>query len=812
MFHEFTQDLRYGCRSLLKARGFTLVAVLTLALGIGANSAIFSFVDGVLLRPLPYPHADRLVQVSEKPPGGSRNPISALNFLDWQSQSTAFDALAATTGGSLTLSGVGEPVLLRTGRVSASYFDVFEIAPALGRTFARDEDEPGKEHVVVLSHALWATKFGGDPALVGRALTLDGEPYTVIGVMPAGSMFDRGFNQMWRPLAFKPTERTRNFHWLGAIGRRKSGVTFEQARSQLDAIGARISNDYPDSNKDWGVTLDRYADVVVGSQLRQSLYVLLAAVGMLLLIGCANLANLTLARGTSREREVAVRAALGAGRGRLVRQFLTENVLLATIGGAVGMALGFAMLIGLKSLLPPFTLPRDASVAMDIRVLAFAVVLSVTTGLIFGLAPALQATKPDLAGAMKEGGRGAGGDAGRRRLRGALVVVEVALSFMLLTGAGLLMRSFFQMMQVELGFDATNVLTMRLPIATSRFATPDRLTAYIRDIVGRVNAVPGVAGAAAADSLPLQGWNNGMPFLIAGRQTVDRANRQSCGFKMVQPDYFRVLGIKLMKGRVLTDHDVKGSPPVAVINQAMATRYFADQDPIGQRLLIQEIVPGSPALGPEIPWEVVGVIADERTGSLDGTFRPGVYVSLEQSPSFFVGMVVRSRIDPESLQRAITQAVREVDKNQPLSDVRTLEQIKTESVAQNRLRTMLLGLFAALALVLSTVGIYGVISYSVAQRTHEIGIRSALGAGGGRLLGLVMGQGMALALAGLALGFAGSLGLTRLLATLLFGVGARDPLTMAAAAGLLTCVALVACYIPARRAANLDPLVALREM
>jgi putative ABC transport system permease protein len=811
MLHEIAQDLRYGWRSLLKARGFTIVAVLTLALGIGATSAIFSFVDGVLLRPLPYPHPDRLVQLTEKPPGGTRNPISALNFLDWQSQSTVFDALSATTGGSMTLSGVDEPVLLRTGRVSASYFDVYAIAPALGRTFARDEDEPGKDHVVVLSHALWATRFGGDPTLVGRTLTLDGEPYTVVGVMPEGSVFDRGFNQMWRPLAFKPSERTRNFHWLGSIGRLKEGVTFEQARSQLDAIGARIARDYPDSNKGWGVTIERYADIVVGPQLRQSLYVLLAAVGMLLLIGCANLANLTLARGTSREREVAVRAALGAGRARLVRQFLTENLLLAAFGGVAGIALGAAMMIGLKAMLPPFSLPRDATVVMDARILAFALMLSVATGVIFGLVPALHATRLDLAGAMKEGGRGTGGDAGRRRLRGALVVVEVALSFMLLTGAGLLVRSFFQMMHVELGFDATNVLTMRLPIATSRFATPDRLTAYIRDVVGRVSAVPGVAGAAAADALPLQGWNNGMPFLIAGRAEVDRANRNAAGFKMVQPEYFRVLGIRLLKGRVLTERDVKGSPPVAVINQTMASRYFANQDPIGQRLLIQDIVPGSPALGPEIPWEVVGVIADERTGSLDGAFRPGVYVTLDQSPSFFVGLVVRSHVEPESLQRAITQAVHELDKNQPVTEIRTLEQIKTESAAQNRLRTTLLGIFAILALVLSAVGIYGVISYSVAQRTHEIGIRSALGAQGGRLLRLVMGQGMALAIAGLALGFAGSLGLTRLLETLLFGVGARDPLTISVAASLLAGVALAACYVPARRAAKMDPLVALRE-
>jgi len=811
MLRELWQDVRYGWRSLLKNPGFTAVAVVTLALGIGANSAIFSFVDGVLLRPLPYPHTDRLVQLWERPPDGGRNVISALNVVDWQTQSRSFDALAATTGRAMTLTGAGEPTLLRTGRVSASYFDVFEIAPAIGRTFAPDEDQPGREHVVVLSHKLWATRFGSDPSLVGRTLTLDNEPYTVIGVMPAGSVFDRGVNLLWRPLAFTPGERTRNFHWLTAIGRLKPGVGVDRARAELDAIGARIARDYPDSNKGWGITVDRYADVVVGPQLRQSLYVLLGAVGMLLLIGCANLANLTLARGTARQREVAVRAALGAGRGRLVRQFLAEHALLAALGGALGLALGYAMMIGLTAALPPFTLPRDARVTMDVRVLAFTLALSMATGVLFGLVPALQATKPDLAGAMKEGGRGSAGDSGRRRLRGALVVVEMALAFMLLVGSGLLVRSFVRMMNVELGFGATNVLTMRLPMAPTRFATTAALTAYVDDVVARVNAVPGVVGAAAADALPLEGWNNGMPFLIAGRGGVDRANRNACGFKMVQPEYFKVLGIRVVGGRLLSDRDVKGSPPVAVINQTMASRYFADQDPIGRRVLIQEIVPGQPQLGAEIPWEIVGVIADERTSSLDGTVRPGIYVSMEQSPTFSVNLVVRGRVDPESLQRAIAEAVHQADRNQPLSDVRTLEQIKTESSAQSRLRTMLLGLFAGLALLLAAVGIYGVISYMVLQRTHEIGIRAALGAGAGALLREVLASGMALALGGLALGVAGSFAMTRLLASLLFGVGARDPLTMIAAAGVLTAVALLGCYIPAKRAASLDPLIALRE-
>jgi putative ABC transport system permease protein len=812
VFDEFAQDLRYGIRTLLKAPAFAAVAIVTLALGIGANSAIFSFVDAAMLKPLPYAEPERILQIWEKPPGGGNNVVSALNFLDWQKQSTSFEAMVASTGGSLTMTGQGDPVLLRAGRVSAGYFEVFRVAPLLGRTFAPDEDTPGKEHVIVLSHRLWATQFGSDPGIVGKAITLNGEPYTVIGVMPANSPFDRAFNQLWRPLAFNTSERTRNFHWLSVVARLKPNVTFEQARSELDAIGARIATDYPDSNKGWGVSTLRYMDIVVGQQLQTSLYVLLAAVGMLLLIGCANVANLVLARGTSREREVAVRAALGAGRGRLIRQFLTENVLLATIGGVLGIGLGYGLMIWLKYMLPPFYLPSAINVEMDLRVLAFTFALAVITGVVFGLAPALSATKPDLAGAMKEGGRGAAGDSGRRRLRNALIVIEVALAFILLAGGGLLVRSFFRMMDVELGFNPANVLTMRLPIAGDRFEDAAQLSAYVRQMVTRINSVPGVTGAASSNGLPFEGFSNGMPFLIAGRDQVDRANRQACGFKNVDAHYFKVLGIQVTKGRGLTDRDVKGSTPVAVINTSMAKRFFENQEPIGQHLLIQEIVPGKPQLGPEIPWEIVGVIADERTSSLDGTVRPGVYVPSEQGPSPFVNIVVRSAVEPTSLSKSITQAVHEVDRNQVVSDIRTLDELKTTSVSSTRLRTTLLAVFASLALLLSAIGIYGVISYTVAQRTHEIGLRAALGATGASLLRMVIANGMTLTLVGLALGLSGALWLTKLLGTLLFNVGARDPLTLIGSAVILAAVALAACYVPARRAARMDPLVALREM
>ncbi|HMF60266.1 MAG TPA: ABC transporter permease [Vicinamibacterales bacterium] len=810
MLEQLAQDVRYGVRTLRNTPMFTAIAALTLALGIGANSAIFSFVDGVLLKPLPYRDADRIMRVLEKPPGGGRNGISALTFLDWQRQNSVFESLAAQTGGSMTLSAISEPMLVRGSRVSASYFDVFQVKPALGRTFAPDEDQPGKEHVVVLSHRLWASQFGSNKDLLGQSLILDGEPYTVIGVMPEASAFDRNFNQMWRPLAFKPAERTRDYHWMGALGRLKPGVTIEQARAQMDAIGARISTDYPDSNKGWGVTIDPYADTIVDAQLRSSLYVLLAAVGMLLLIGCANLANLTLTRGTTREREVTVRAALGAGRGRLVRQFLTENVLLSAIGGGLGLLIGYGMMAGLKLALPPFMLPSDVGVTMDGRVLAFTLALSMITAVLFGLAPTLQVTKPDLAGAMKEGGRGSTSDAGRRRVRGALVVIEVALAFVLLIGSGLLLRSFFAMMNVETGFDSTNVITMRLPTTMDRFSSSEQLNVYLRQIVARIDALPGVRETALTSALPMRGWSDGMPFLVSGRPVVDRANRRAAGFKSISPPYFHTLGMKLLKGRGLTDQDLKGAAPVMVINQTMATRYFEGESPIGQHILVQEIVPGQPALGDEIPWEVVGVVANEKNGGLASGPSAGMYVPLEQSPSTSANLVVRAHVDPATLVRTIGQAIHEINRDQSIADVLTLEQIKDQSAASNKLRTMLLAMFASLAVLLSALGIYGVLSYTVAQRTHEIGIRSALGATRGTLLRLVLGGGMKLALAGLVLGLAGSLALTRVLSSLLFGVSARDPLTIIIAAALLGIVAFLACYVPARRAARLDPLAALR--
>jgi putative ABC transport system permease protein len=804
-------DLRYALRTLSKTPGFTAVAIATLAVGIGANTAIFSFVDGVLLKPLPYPEPERIVRVLERPPGAPRNGISTLNFLDWQRENTVFEHLAAQTGGSVTLTGIDAPVRLRGARASSGYFEVFGIQPALGRAFAPGEDQPGKDRVAVIANALWKSQFGGDPAAVGRTILLDGEPTTIVGVLPEGSAFDRAYPQIWRPLAFEPQNMTRNFHWFGSFARLKKGVTLKQARAQMDAIGARIARDYPDSNKGWGVVVEPFSETLAGPQLRQSLYVLLAAVGAVLLIGCVNLASLTLARGTSREREVAIRLSLGAGRWTLVRQFLRESMILSACGGILGVGLGYAIMVALKAALPPYSFPREADIEMDGRALLFALGVSALTAILCGLAPAIQVTRPDLAASIKEGGRGVSGGGARQRLRSILVVSEVALAFMLLTAAGLLIRSFFAMGRVDPGFDSTNVITAGLPIPEKRFTDPAQLSEYFRQIVSGVQALPGVRDVALTSALPLQGWGYGMPFQIADRPMVDRANRPPCFFKMVSPAYFRALGMRLRKGRPLDDRDLKGAPSVTVINENMARKYFPNQEPVGKRILIQEIVPGKTQLGPEIAWEVVGVVADEKVNGLGDTGdNPGVYVSMEQSPMFGPALLVRGNINPSSLVQPMRKAILAVNKDQSLTDIRTLDQIKADSMAAERIRFVLITVFAAIAALLSAIGIYGVVSYSVAQRTHEIGIRAALGASAGEILRLILRGGMLMTGIGLALGLAGALALAQLLKALLFGVGSRDPLTMAASAALLIAAALAACYLPALRASRVDPMIALR--
>jgi putative ABC transport system permease protein len=804
------QDLRYGWRTLANSPGFAAVAILTLSLGIGANTAIFSFVDAVLLKPLPYKDADRIVRVLEKPPHGERNGISTLNFLDWQKDNAVFDYMAAQTGGPATLTGTGEPVQIRGARVSAHFFDIYGIQAETGRTFLPDEDQPGKDHVVILSHVLWVNQFGAERSLINRTILLDNEPHTVIGVLPSGSAFDRAFNQLWRPLAFEPSNMTRNFHWLVSFARLKHGVTLQQAQANMNAVGARIEQDFPDSNKGWGVIVERYADTLIFPDLRTALLVLMTATGLVLLIGCANLANLALARGVSREREVALRASLGAGRGRLIRQFLTENVLLSLCGGSLGIAAGYGAMRWLQLLVPPFSFAREVRITMDTRVLLFALVISVMTGLLFGIVPAWQATSPELTSLMKDGGRGSTDHASRKRVREILIVAEVAFAFVLLVGSGLMMRSFFRLLNVDTGFDSTNVLTIGLPITTQRFPDSTRLNLYLQEIRRAVEGVPGVRETALSCAPPMQGTCYGMPMQAASRPTVDRANRPGGFFKVVSPSYFSALKLKIVRGRALTDRDTKSAPPALVINERLAKREFENQDPIGQRLLIQEIIPGKTELGPEIPWQVVGIVRDEKVNGIADDRSAGVYVSNEQSPVYFQTLNVRTSVDPLALQSSIAAAIHGVNKDQALTDIRTVDQIKELSMANNRLQSVLLGIFATVALLLAGIGIYGVISYSVAQRTHEIGIRAALGATERNLLQLILSRGVILTVIGLVIGVAGSLALTRLMASLLYGVGARDPATMALVATLLALVAVTACYVPARRATKIDPLVALR--
>jgi putative ABC transport system permease protein len=795
---------------LRNSPGFTATAIATVALAIGANTAMFSFVDGVLLRPLPYPDPDRIVRVLERRPDGGRNGVSTLNYLDWVAENSVFERIAPQSGWSATLTGHDEPERLAGAQVGAQYFDIVGARPALGRLFLPGEDQAGKNHVVVLNHTLWESRFGADPAVIGSSILLDGEPYTIVGVLAKGGVYDRTPTQMWRPLAFEQANMTRDFHWFAALAKLKPGVTLEQAQAEMDVIGRRISDQYPDSNKGWGVAVDRLADQIAAPQLRASVIALFTATAFVLLIGCANLANLALARGAARTREIALRASLGAGRWRLARQLLTESVVLSVIGGVVGIGVGYATLRWVRTLLPPFTFPAEMDVTMDTRVLLFSLAVAVATGILFGLAPAIQATRTNLTDAIKEGGAGAMPRSPGRKVRSTLVVAEIALAFVLLVGTGLLMRSLFSLLSVNPGFDSTNVLTANLPIAQARHPDPVELNAYLDAIRAAIDAVPGVRATALTSALPLQGWSYGMPFQIANRENVDLAHRRGGFFKMVSPSYFDTLKIKVLAGRGLNENDKAGAPPVTVINETLVKRDFPNENPIGQHILVQQIVPGKTQLGEEIPWEIVGVIADEKINGLNDTESAGLYVTMAQSPVYLAGLVVRSAISPSGLETSVRSAVAGVNKDQPLANVRTLEQIVDQSVGQNRVQSILLGIFAAVALLLAAVGIYGVIAYAVTQRTREMGIRAALGASAGDLERLVFRGGMRLALIGLGVGLAGALAVGRLLASMVFGVGVRDPLTFVAVTAVIAGVAALACFVPARRATKVDPTVALR--
>jgi putative ABC transport system permease protein len=689
--------------------------------------------------------------------------------------------------------------------VGACYFDVFGVKPALGRTFAPDEDQSGKEKVVVLSQRTWRNVFGADPAVIGREIRLNGERFTVIGVL-AASEFDRRSGDLWIPLVFPP-KVARDYHYLGAVARLKRGVSLEQAQAEMSSIAAGIAALYPEVKKGWGATVDRYIDRIVGPQLRLSLKVLMWAVAAVLLIGCANLANLLMARATLRSREIALRVALGARRGRVVRMLLTESLLLGVLGAAVGIGLGYGLLHGIQSLLPPFYFPAESQIAMDGRVLLFLAAATLLTSTAFGLAPAIQAARRSAVESLKEGGRGASVGRARLYLRHTFVAAQVAAAFILLVGGGLLMRSFQRLMSVETGFETEGLVAGYLPLAMERNPQVPELTLYIDRIVEEVRSVPGVHDAAVATAIPLRGWGDGMPFRLA-----DKPDEQVfTGFKIVTPGYFRTLGLRLVAGRFLDTHDTAGSPYVVVVNESFVKRYFPNGDAIGRRILVEKILPNRRGLGPQTSWEIVGIAADERANGLESPTDLGTYASFAQNPVVGLGLVARGNGEGSSLIKSVQQAVWRVSKDQVLDRPQTVDQMKTDSMMGRRLTTSLLAGFALLALFLACAGIYGVLSFVTAGRTQEMGIRAALGASRGNLVREVIGGGSIPVLIGIMLGLGGAFLLARFIQSLLFATDAADAPTLFGVSFLFMTVSLAACFVPAWRAASIDPISALRQ-
>jgi predicted permease len=804
------QDLRYAARMLRKSPLFAAIAIFTMALGIGANTAIFSVVNAVLLRPLQYPNAERIVAIEELNEKGSRVQVTPANFLDWRAANNSFEDLAAILARTANLSAADESERINLAMTSSNFFQVFGLRPQMGRFFLPDEERAGHDAVVVLSYGLWQRHFGGDPSLVGQSIMLDGQPYTVVGVAPAGFQYpDR--TEVWiPPFQLVPTlgpqmdiQRARGFGFLSAVALLKPGVTVKQAHDEMTAITARLRQQYPETNNrrfNRVVSLQTY---LVGES-SMALMLLLGAVALLLLIACANVANLLLSRAASRHKEIAIRLALGATRLRLVRQLLVESVLLGLLSGMVGLLLGWWGVDLMRRLLP-VDFPRAQDIGVDLRVLGFTLLVSITTGIVFGLVPALQSTNPDVNESLKESVRGSTGSRSRNRVRSLLIVSEVALSLVLLIGAGLLFRSFLRLQAVELGFRPQNLLTFRLTPSGVNFREDPQYINFYTQVAEHIRTLPGVDSVGMINTLPLiKGPTTG--FRVEGRPVLTQDKWPGVNYRNVSPDYFRAVNAHVLKGRSFDAHDNESSPLVVLVNQSLVRRDFADEDPVGKKINFGGTRPdGQPTW-----FEIVGVVADVRSLELNTEPTPEIYTSYMQDPFAGMSFVVRSQVEPESLIPSVREAVRQVDKAQPVAEVRKMEQIVSEAAAQPRFNSLLLGIFASIALLLAAAGIYGVMSYSVTQRTHEIGVRMALGAQRLDVLKLVVGQCLRLTLVGLALGLVCAFALTRVMATLLYGVKPTDPWTFAGGALLLSVVALLSCYLPARRATKVDPLVALR--
>lgn len=828
MIDGLLQDARHAARFLRRSPGFTLAALVTLGLAIGANSAIFAVVRAVLLRPLPYLDADRLVMLGERWPSlAGPRPVSMRNYLDWVQQSTVFEKMAAVSWGSVTVNDGPQPIFVEGALVSAPYFDVFGLRAALGRTFAPEEDQLGRTRVVVLSHRLWVSQFASDPEIVGKAIRLDGDAYTVIGVMPIRTTVHFIDPQLWRPLSFEnpPARGSRGLRW--AVGKLKVGVTLVQARTELDAIAERLARAYPDSNRGFGVTVDSYPRPL-GLNVEPTLYMLFAAVGVVLLTACVNLASLALARGRMRAREVAIRVALGASRARVIRESLVEHLMIAGGGAACAGLIGYGALKALVQVMPTTgfraVFPSDTVIAMDATVWLFTLGLAACSGIAFGLAPALRATRVPVAATIAGSGR-AGVSAGplRQRSRAVLVGVEVACAFVLLTTAVLLTQSLVVLTaRVEKGFDSSHVVTAGLPTPLSRFESGAAHNAYLDRLADRLQALPGVSDVAFTDSPPTYG----APYLtrvqVVGRPAVAFLSRPIAGFKVISPSYFRTVGLHLLSGRVLEESDRGGAPLAVVANETFARTHFAGQNPIGQRLLMRKIPfeGGVSMSGPgrlvaptaDEAWTIVGVVADESVSPFDDRVpEPTVYATREQHPRRNLALVVRTSHDVSGIQNAIRKAVNAFDRDQALDDLKPLDDLVSEDVAPDRLRTVLLNGFASIAVVLAALGLYGVMAHAVIQRTREIGIRAAVGATRSNVLALIARQAIVVVSAGIGAGVAGAFLVNRLLTIFLYGVEPSDPLVLTIAAGAMMVIGLLASCIPAVRATRIDPVVALRE-
>jgi putative ABC transport system permease protein len=803
------QDLRYAARSLASKPGFTVLAVIALALGIGANTAIFSVVNATLLRSLPYPEPERLVMIWGTTPQVERASISPPDFLDFKEQNQVFERIAAFNSGGFTLTGENEPEQIRGARVSADFFAALGVNPILGRSFLPEDEKPGASRIVILSQALWQRRFNSDQSIIGKSVTLNGQSYEVAAVMPASFQFTvpgifRIPAELWVPYSLIKDESARNNHYLRVIARLKPGAARESAQAEMDAIAAQLERQYPNSNSGTGVRVVALREQIVGN-IRPALMVLFGAVGFVLLIACANVANLLLARAAARHKEIAVRTALGATRSRLIRQLLTESVLLSLIGGTIGILLALWGADALASL-GPESLPRIREIRADGYALGFTIALSLLTGILFGLAPALATTKPDLNEALKEGSRGSSAGFGRNRLHKTLVAFEVAAALVLLAGAGLLIKSFARLRDVNAGFDAKNVLTATISLPRSRYPDAGSQLRFFQQAIERIEALPGVKAVGAINDLPLSGDKDSTTFTIEGQPLLPMGQQPNTEWRLVNKDYFKAMSIPIIKGRVFTQSDTSEAPAAIIINEEMAARYFPGEDPVGKRLVLNLTI-SNPS---PIPREIVGVAGNARDLALDSETRPEVYAPFLQETVSYMALMVKTESDPASLAVAVRAEARAIDKDLPVSSIQTMEQVFAGSIAGRRFNMLLLGVFAAAALILAAVGIYGVMSYSVTERTRELGIRMALGASSGDILKLVVGQGMRLAAIGLGAGLVAALVLTRALSSLLYEVSATDPLTFAAISFALASVALMACYIPARRAAKVDPMVALR--